>query len=130
MAAGRGDPVDCGLFQLSSLKKRCLDKCRSPMMFVAMYWRGSYERRPSFAIGFHHGLVCIGCCWALMLLLFVVGSASIAWMLAHRRDDGSREDTVVGQTHPHSHGHRSAFMGRVDRRRGLMSKRSRRGSPA
>jgi predicted metal-binding membrane protein len=71
-----------GVFQLSSLKKRCLDKCRSPMMFVAMHWRGAHERRSSFAIGFHHGLVCIGCCWALMLLMFVVGTASIAWMLA------------------------------------------------
>jgi len=71
-----------GLYQLSSLKKRCLDKCRSPMMFIAMHWRGSHERRSSFAIGFHHGLFCIGCCWALMLLMFAVGTASIAWMLA------------------------------------------------
>jgi predicted metal-binding membrane protein len=71
-----------GAWQLSSLKGRCLDQCRSPMMFVTQHWHGSHERRASFMLGFHHGLFCIGCCWALMLLMFVVGTASIAWMLA------------------------------------------------
>ena len=71
-----------GVWQLTALKGRCLDRCRSPTMFIATHWHGSRERQASFAIGFHHGLYCIGCCWALMLLMFAVGSANLAWMLA------------------------------------------------
>ncbi|WP_028217753.1 DUF2182 domain-containing protein [Paraburkholderia oxyphila] len=71
-----------GGYQLTALKRRCLDRCRSPMTFITMHWHGERERLASFAIGFHHGLYCIGCCWALMLLMFAVGSANLGWMLA------------------------------------------------
>ena len=70
-----------GAFQFSALKYRCLDKCRSPMMFVTQHWRGDRERRRSFLLGIHHGIYCVGCCWALMLLMFVVGTGSVGWML-------------------------------------------------
>ena len=45
------------------------------------HWRGRNPRRESFSLGLAHGLFCIGCCWALMLVTFVVGMGSIGWML-------------------------------------------------
>jgi predicted metal-binding membrane protein len=71
-----------GLSQFSALKYRCLDKCRAPYAFVAQRWRGRHPSREAWRIGFDHGLFCVGCCWALMLLMFVVGMANIGWMLA------------------------------------------------
>jgi predicted metal-binding membrane protein len=70
-----------GLFQFSALKYRCLDKCRTPFGFVAERWRGAAPGRDAFAIGFGHGVFCVGCCWALMLLMFVVGTGNLGWML-------------------------------------------------
>ncbi|MFN2646130.1 MAG: DUF2182 domain-containing protein [Burkholderiales bacterium] len=71
-----------GLFQFSALKYRCLEKCRTPYGFVVSRWRGREPARDAWRIGFDHGLFCVGCCWALMLLMFVVGTASLGWMLA------------------------------------------------
>jgi predicted metal-binding membrane protein len=70
-----------GLFQFSSLKYRCLDQCRTPLSFAISHWRGSHEKRRSFLLGAHHGIYCVGCCWALMLLMFVVGTGNVGWML-------------------------------------------------
>ncbi len=70
-----------GLFQFSELKYRCLDKCRTPLSFVIERWRGRAERWNALRLGLHHGLFCLGCCWALMLLMFVVGAGSVGWML-------------------------------------------------
>jgi predicted metal-binding membrane protein len=70
-----------GGYQFTPLKYRCLDKCRSPLSFVLGYWRGEHDRRNAFRLGAHHGLFCVGCCWALMLLMFAVGVGNIAWML-------------------------------------------------
>jgi predicted metal-binding membrane protein len=71
-----------GAFQFSRLKYRCLDKCRTPLSFVIQHWRGTGQPLQAFALGAHHGLYCVGCCWALMLLMFVVGAGSLGWMLA------------------------------------------------
>ena len=71
-----------GLYQFSRLKNRCLDKCRSPLMFITEHWRGRSAQRESFLLGVSHGAFCIGCCWALMLLMFAVGTGSVGWMLA------------------------------------------------
>jgi len=71
-----------GAYQFSDLKYRCLDKCRSPLIFFAGHWRGRAARRESFALGAAHGAFCVGCCWALMLLMFAVGAGSVGWMLA------------------------------------------------
>jgi len=71
-----------GLFQFSALKYRCLDKCRTPFGFVVERWRGKNPAREALRLGFDHGAFCVGCCWALMLLMFVVGTASLGWMLA------------------------------------------------
>ena len=70
-----------GGFQFSRLKYRCLDKCRAPLSFVTEYWRGRHERRNAFLLGINHGIFCVGCCWALMLLMFAVGVGNVAWML-------------------------------------------------
>jgi predicted metal-binding membrane protein len=69
-----------GLFQFSSLKYRCLDKCRSPFSFVMQYWQGRKYQWLAFRLGIDHGLFCVGCCWALMMLMFVVGFESLTWM--------------------------------------------------
>ena len=85
--AGRTDLWAAGLFllagafQFSSLKYACLDKCRSPFGFLASHWRGRDPLREAFALGWRHGVFCVGCCWALMLLMFAVVSAGLAWML-------------------------------------------------
>jgi predicted metal-binding membrane protein len=71
-----------GLFQFSRLKYRCLDKCRTPLSFVSHHWGGRTPLRDAFRLGVHHGAYCVGCCWALMLLMFVVGTGSVGWMLA------------------------------------------------
>lgn len=70
-----------GLFQFSSLKYRCLDRCRAPLSFVLRHWRGGDVRREALSIGVDHGIYCVGCCWALMLLMFIVGTGSVGWML-------------------------------------------------
>ena len=70
-----------GTFQFSALKHRCLEKCRTPLSFVMQHWRGQAPARHAFTLGAHHGLFCVGCCWALMLLMFAVGTGSLGWML-------------------------------------------------
>lgn len=70
-----------GAFQFSALKYRCLEKCRTPLSFVIERWRGRAQARQAFLLGAHHGLFCLGCCWALMLLMFAVGAGSLGWML-------------------------------------------------
>ncbi len=70
-----------GAFQFTDLKRRCLDKCRMPLGFVVEHWRGRDDRRNALRLGWRHGLFCVGCCWALMLLMFVVGTGNVGWML-------------------------------------------------
>lgn len=79
---GAGPLLIAGAFQFSRLKYRCLEKCRAPLSFVMEHWRGGRERVQAFVLGAHHGLFCVGCCWALMLLLFAVGTGNVGWMLA------------------------------------------------
>ena len=71
-----------GAYQFSALKYRCLDKCRSPFMFVMEHWSGTHHARQAFRLGLRHGFFCVGCCWALMLLMLEFGAASLGWMLA------------------------------------------------
>jgi predicted metal-binding membrane protein len=70
-----------GLFQFSALKYRCLARCRTPFGFIAQHWRGRNPLRDALRLGLHHGVFCVGCCWALMLLMFVVGTGNVGWML-------------------------------------------------
>lgn len=71
-----------GLFQFSALKYRCLEKCRSPLNFVLSYWRGQAQRWHAFRLGWASGVFCVGCCWALMLLMLVSSAQHLALMLA------------------------------------------------
>jgi len=71
-----------GAFQFSTLKYRCLERCSTPFGFVNARWRGRHPAREAFRIGFDHGAFCVGCCWALMLVMFVVGMGNFGAMLA------------------------------------------------
>jgi predicted metal-binding membrane protein len=79
--AGAGVLALAGAFQFSALKYHCMDKCRAPLGFIMAYWHGPRPRREAFVLGLAHGIYCVGCCWALMLLMFVVGTGSLGWML-------------------------------------------------
>ena len=80
-AIGAAVLAGAGLFQFSALKYRCLEQCRTPFGFVVARWHGRSPSREAFRLGFDHGLFCVGCCWALMLVMFVVGIGSLGWML-------------------------------------------------
>lgn len=70
--------VMAGAYQFSALKNVCLSNCRTPLGYVMTHWREG--RSGALLMGLHHGLYCIGCCWALMAILFVVGVMNPAWM--------------------------------------------------
>ncbi|MEX2320865.1 MAG: DUF2182 domain-containing protein [Saccharospirillum sp.] len=70
--------IIAGLFQFSGLKQICLSKCRSPLSFLMTEWRGGVSG--AFLMGVRHGAFCTGCCWALMLLMFVGGVMQLLWM--------------------------------------------------
>lgn len=70
--------IAAGLYQLTPLKNVCLKHCRSPLHFIMHRWREGYLG--ALIMGMDHGAYCLGCCWGLMLVLFVVGIMNIAWM--------------------------------------------------
>src|ERR1700730_2029487 len=77
-AFGGGLLLGAGLFQFSRLKYACLAHCRSPMGFLTTEWRrGSWG---PFKMGLKHGGYCLGCCWALMSLLFAFGVMNLLWV--------------------------------------------------
>lgn len=70
--------VTAGIWQLTPLKAACLRHCRSPAEFLVQHRRtGQWG---ALGMGVHHGLWCLGCCWALMALLFVGGVMNLAWI--------------------------------------------------
>ncbi len=69
-----------GTFQLSPLKNVCLRHCRTPMGFITNDWRDG--QRGALLMGLHHGGYCLGCCWALMGLLFLLGVMNLLWIAA------------------------------------------------
>lgn len=70
--------IAAGLYQFTPLKNRCLIWCRSPLEFLFTHWREG--RDGALRMGLRHGLYCLGCCWALMALLFVGGVMSLFWI--------------------------------------------------
>jgi predicted metal-binding membrane protein len=70
--------VVAGVFQWTPLKRACLAACRSPLSFVMTGWREG--RWGAFVMGLRHGGYCLGCCWALMVLLFVAGVMNLLWV--------------------------------------------------
>ncbi len=73
--------IVAGSFQFSSRKYRCLVKCRALLSFLSQQWRGTGQSTQTLFLGAHHGLFCVGCCWALMLLMFAVGTGNVGWMM-------------------------------------------------
>jgi len=69
-----------GAFQFSDLKERCLSKCRLPGPYMLAHYRRGASG--AFRLGSGHGLFCLGCCWALMLVMFAAGVAVLWWMAA------------------------------------------------
>src|SRR6266545_6666435 len=69
--------VAAGVFQWTPLKRACLAACRSPLSFFITCWREG--RGGAFVMGLRHGFYCLGCCCALMALLFVAGVMNLLW---------------------------------------------------
>jgi predicted metal-binding membrane protein len=72
--------VIAGLYQLLPAKNACLTHCRSPLGFLTHHWREGPVG--AMRMGFLHGIFCVGCCWALMALLFVAGVMNLLWVAA------------------------------------------------
>lgn len=70
--------VAAGLYQFTPLKTACLRHCRSPAQFLTEHRRGGASG--AMQMGMHHGIYCVGCCWALMALLFVGGIMNLYWI--------------------------------------------------
>ena len=70
--------VAMGLYQLTAWKQLCLRQCRTPTSFVLTHWKRG--RSGGLRMGLDHAAYCLGCCWLLMLVLFVAGAMSILWM--------------------------------------------------
>jgi len=72
--------IVAGIYQLTPLKHACLAACRSPIAFLSARWREDVGG--AFRMGVSHGNYCLGCCWALMLVLFAGGVMNLAVILA------------------------------------------------
>jgi predicted metal-binding membrane protein len=70
--------VLAGLYQLTPCKRACLKSCRAPIEFIVHHWKPGLMG--AFRLGLDHGVQCLGCCWALMLLLFVGGVMNLWWI--------------------------------------------------
>jgi len=69
-----------GVYQFTALKQACLNKCRNP--FTTLFSRWQTSTRGVFRLGVEQGGWCLGCCWALMLIMLAVGSMNVVWMAA------------------------------------------------
>ncbi len=69
-----------GIYQFSSLKRKCLGYCESPLAFFTKRWKGN-NTIGAIKMGTYHGLYCLGCCWPYFLLMVALGWMNIAWML-------------------------------------------------
>ena len=72
--------VVAGIYQFSPFKQACLAQCRGPIAFLTKYWKPGWKG--AFLLGVRHGAYCVGCCWTLMLLLFVGGVMNLVWIVA------------------------------------------------
>ncbi|HLJ14178.1 MAG TPA: DUF2182 domain-containing protein [Bryobacteraceae bacterium] len=72
--------IGVGLFQWTPWKQRCLTHCAGPLQFLMSAWREGWTG--ALRMGVQHGLFCLGCCWAVMALLFVAGVMNLLWVAA------------------------------------------------
>jgi len=84
-----------GLYQFSSLKQRCQSECLAPMQFFLRHWRDGVSG--GLKMGLRHGVTCVGCCWALMLLAFVGGLTNIWFMVLSAAVMAVEKFPVVGR---------------------------------
>ena len=90
-----------GVYQLTPAKRACLRMCHSPASFIARHWRTGNVG--ALQVGFRHGLYCLGCCWALMLILFALGVMNLpvllgltAFLILEKTAPASLHTEVVG----------------------------------
>jgi predicted metal-binding membrane protein len=74
--------IAAGLYQWTPLKDACLSYCQAPLTFIMRHGGFRREATGALALGLRHGLYCIGCCWGVMLLLFVGGVMNLLWIAA------------------------------------------------
>ncbi len=72
--------IAAGAYQLTPAKGACLRQCQSPLGFLMANWREG--EKGAFRMGLRHGVYCLGCCWAVMCVLFAVGVMNLAWVAA------------------------------------------------
>jgi predicted metal-binding membrane protein len=72
--------IVAGVYQLTPFKGACLTRCRSPLGFFMSNWQPG--TLGAFRMGLRHGAYCLGCCWALMCVLFAVGVMNLLWVAA------------------------------------------------
>jgi predicted metal-binding membrane protein len=72
--------IAAGIYQFSALKHACLKQCQQPFPFFFAHW--ATTPRGVFRLGIKQGLYCLGCCWAMMLVMFAVGVMNVIWMAA------------------------------------------------
>ncbi len=72
--------IAVGLYQWTPLKNACLAQCQSPLAFIQRHGGFRAAAWPSLSLGARHGIYCVGCCWALMALLFVGGIMNLLWI--------------------------------------------------
>jgi predicted metal-binding membrane protein len=70
--------IASGIFQFTALKQVCLAHCRSPLDFVLQHWKEG--KQGALRMGIENGFYCLGCCWMLMVLLFVTGIMNLLWV--------------------------------------------------
>ncbi|HWI92747.1 MAG TPA: DUF2182 domain-containing protein [Flavisolibacter sp.] len=70
--------LGAGLFQFTSLKQKCLSNCQTPILFIHQHWRDG--KAGALRMGVKNGTYCLGCCWILMVLLFVSGIMNLLWI--------------------------------------------------
>jgi predicted metal-binding membrane protein len=74
--------IAAGVYQWTRVKEACLSYCQSPLTFLMRHGGFRSDASGALSLGIRHGLYCIGCCWALMLLLFVGGVMNVLWIAA------------------------------------------------
>ncbi len=93
--------IAAGLYQFSALKHACLTQCRQPFPFFFAHWQTT--PRGVFGLGLRQGLFCLGCCWAMMAVMFAVGVMNVVWMASlgivmtlEKITSGNRLTTITG----------------------------------
>jgi predicted metal-binding membrane protein len=93
--------IGAGLYQFTALKHACMRQCRAPFAFFFTRWQTT--ARGVFKLGLQQGLFCLGCCWAMMAVMFAVGVMNVIWMATlgmamtfEKMIDGKRFSVIIG----------------------------------